>query len=66
VFKREANKVFAELCGLLPADLNLKLVLNQSAPRRGAFEIAVAKTAEDEKTSIWSGLAKGKSTNLTY
>jgi selT/selW/selH-like putative selenoprotein len=58
VFKRRATEVFNELCGLF-ADSQFKLVLNATTPRKGAFEISVAKSADTEKTLIWSGLKKG-------
>lgn len=62
VFKRRANEVFAKLVEELPQE-NLQLVLNEGgACRRGAFEIAIAKTPttdEKHRSLIWTGLKKG-------
>uniref|UniRef100_A0A182NAS7 Selenoprotein H n=1 Tax=Anopheles dirus TaxID=7168 RepID=A0A182NAS7_9DIPT len=57
---RKAAEIHSELCGLAP-EHNFQLVLNESGkPRRGAFEISVAKTKDDEKkVPVWSGLKKG-------
>lgn len=59
MFKRKATQIYEELCELAPGQLS-GLVLNEDGkPRRGAFEISVAKTKTSEKVLVWSGLKKG-------
>uniref|UniRef100_A0A182W905 Selenoprotein H n=1 Tax=Anopheles minimus TaxID=112268 RepID=A0A182W905_9DIPT len=56
---RKAAEVHSELCELAP-DSNLQLVLNEDGkPRRGAFEISIAKSMDGEKVLVWSGVSKG-------
>uniref|UniRef100_A0A182PTD9 Selenoprotein H n=1 Tax=Anopheles epiroticus TaxID=199890 RepID=A0A182PTD9_9DIPT len=56
---RKAAEVHSELCGLAP-EHKLQLVLNENGkPRRGAFEISIAKAKDGEKVLVWSGLPKG-------
>uniref|UniRef100_A0A182QAK2 Selenoprotein H n=1 Tax=Anopheles farauti TaxID=69004 RepID=A0A182QAK2_9DIPT len=58
--ERKAAEVHSELCGLAP-EHKFQLVLNEGgAPRRGAFEISIAKSKDDEqKVLVWSGLKRG-------
>uniref|UniRef100_A0A182YMS4 Uncharacterized protein n=1 Tax=Anopheles stephensi TaxID=30069 RepID=A0A182YMS4_ANOST len=56
---RKAAEVHSELCELAP-EHNLQLVLNENGkPRRGAFEISIAKSVDGEKVLVWSGMSKG-------
>ncbi|KFB46578.1 selenoprotein BthD [Anopheles sinensis] len=57
--ERKATEVHAELCKLAP-EQNFQLVLNESGkPRRGSFEIAIAKEKDGKQVLVWSGLPKG-------
>uniref|UniRef100_A0A182VJ53 Selenoprotein H n=1 Tax=Anopheles merus TaxID=30066 RepID=A0A182VJ53_ANOME len=56
---RKAAEVHSGLCELAP-EHKFQLVLNEDGkPRRGAFEISIAKTKDGEKVLVWSGLPKG-------
>uniref|UniRef100_A0A182RR82 Selenoprotein H n=1 Tax=Anopheles funestus TaxID=62324 RepID=A0A182RR82_ANOFN len=56
---KDAAEVHSELCELAP-DHSFQLVLNENGkPRRGAFEVSIAKSMDDEKTLVWSGVSKG-------
>ncbi|KAL1404454.1 hypothetical protein pipiens_018878 [Culex pipiens pipiens] len=56
---RKAAQIHSELGALAP-EHSFSLVLNEDGkPRRGAFEISVAKAGESEKVLVWSGLPKG-------
>lgn len=61
VFKRQANQIFTDLCGLIP-DKHLALLFNENgAPRRGAFEISVLRDIAkmDEAVLVWTGIKRG-------
>lgn len=59
MFKRKAAEVHSGLCELAP-EHKFQLVLNEDGkPRRGAFEISIAKGKDGEKVLVWSGLPKG-------
>lgn len=59
VFKRKAAQIHKELSDLAP-EQSFGLKLNEGGkPRRGAFEISVAKSKDAKPTQIWTGLSKG-------
>lgn len=59
VFKRKAAQLHKELSELAP-EQSFGLKLNEGGkPRRGAFEISVAKSQDAKPVQIWSGLPKG-------
>uniref|UniRef100_A0A182UCG4 Selenoprotein H n=1 Tax=Anopheles melas TaxID=34690 RepID=A0A182UCG4_9DIPT len=56
---RKAAEVHSGLCELAP-EHKFQLVLNEDGkPRRGAFEISIAKSKDGDKVLVWSGLSKG-------
>ncbi|EAT45014.1 AAEL003681-PA [Aedes aegypti] len=56
---RKAAQIHKELSDLAP-EQSFGLKLNEGGkPRRGAFEISVAKSKDAKPTQIWTGLSKG-------
>lgn len=59
MFKRRAEALHRELTELL-SDVKLQLVINgDGPPRRGSFEVALAKAPtykDDERSLLWTGL----------
>lgn len=60
MFKRRAEELHRNLNILLidvQANLELQLVINgDGPPRRGSFEVSIAKSPTSERTLLWSGL----------
>ena len=60
MFKRRAEELHRNLNLLLndvQANLELQLVINgDGPPRRGSFEVSIAKTPTSERSLLWTGL----------
>ena len=60
MFKRRAEELHRNLNVLLSdvhANLELQLVINgDGPPRRGSFEVSIAKTPTSERSLLWTGL----------